>query len=210
MQTNTSKNMRNDQYFMRNLFPTQGKWNIPVIRKQFINLDDISLISCSDIKLNDSDENKQKGVHHFVDDYRFNGIYNNPSRTLNKYSQYRFLLSPDFSLYSDMNMWHQIENVAKNRWCGAYWQSKGLTVIPSVSWSTIGSFDFCFDGIERGSIVAVGMIGCKKNKYGFLQGYKTMLQKIQPEAVLCLGTSFQEMQGNLIPINYVKTRKVAC
>ncbi len=23
-----------------------------------------------------------------------------------------------------------------NEWCGAYWQSKGLTVVPTISWST--------------------------------------------------------------------------
>ena len=48
-------------------------------------------------------------------------------------------------------------------WCGAYWQSKGLTVIPTISWSTPSSYDFCFDGVEENSIVAVGMIGCKQN-----------------------------------------------
>ena len=38
----------------------------------------------------------------------------------------------------------QIESVFKNRWCGAYWQSKGLKVIPTVSWGDERSFDFCF------------------------------------------------------------------
>lgn len=84
-----------------------------------------------------------------MDDYRFNGIYDRPERTLPRYSQYAFLLSPDYSTYSDMSLWRQLENVAKNRWVGAYWQSKGLTVIPTVSWGLAQSFDFCFDGIER-------------------------------------------------------------
>lgn len=33
--------------------------------------------------------------------------------------------------------------------------SKGIRVIPTVAWSDRGSFDFCFKGIPKGSIVAV-------------------------------------------------------
>ena len=118
------------------------------------------------------------------------------------------LLSPDFSTYADMNLWRQIESVAKNRWCGAFWQSKGLTVIPTISWSTPRSYDFCFDGIEKSSIVAIGMIGCKSNKTEFLRGYNTMLEKIAPEAIICFGEPFDEMAGKIIPIDYHSSRKV--
>ena len=79
-----------------------------------------------------------------------------------KYSQYAFLCSPDFSTYINMPSWLQIANVAKNRWCGAYWQSKGLKVISTISWGNSASFEFCFEGVEENSIVAIGMIGCKK------------------------------------------------
>lgn len=78
------------------------------------------LVACSDTRANDNEVNKKKGVHFFVDDYRFSGIYDNPDRTLERYSQYAFLFTPDFSTYSDMNLWRQIESVAKNRWVGAF------------------------------------------------------------------------------------------
>ena len=153
-------------------------------------------------------ENKKRGVHFFVDDYRFSGIYDNPERTIERYSQYAFLLTPDFSTYADMNLWRQLESVVKNRWVGAYWQSKGLTVVPTVSWSTSRSFDFCFDGIETHSIVAVSTLGCKKAKLDFMRGYEIMLEKIQPELIICFGDPFHEMQGNLISIDYCESRKV--
>ena len=69
----------------------------------------------------------------------------------------------------------QLFNVFRNRWVGAYWQSKGITVIPTVSWSDTASYEFCFDGIENGSIVAVGMIGCKRNKTAFMRGFDAMV-----------------------------------
>ena len=208
MNINTSKSMRSDNLFMRNEYSGHGKWNIPLIKKQAVDVENISLIACSDTRSNDNETNTKNGVHFFVDDYRFNGIYNNPEKSLRRYSQYAFLLSPDFSTYADMNLWRQLESVAKNRWCGCYWQEQGLTVIPTISWSTPRSYEFCFDGVEKNSIIAIGMIGCKQNKKEFLRGYDYMLSKIEPEAVICFGTPFDEMRGNIIPVDYRSSRKV--
>ena len=204
----TSKAMRDNPLFIRNNFNSGGKWGISIIRKQELSTNDIMLVACSDTRTNDKEENKKKGVHFFVDDYRFNGIYDNPERTFKRYSQYAFLLSPDFSTYADMDFWRQLESVAKNRWVGAYWQSKGITVIPTVSWSDARSFEFCFDGVEQGSIVAIGMVGCKKAKFQFLRGYNEMLKRIQPSKVICFGTPFPQMQGNIITIDYMASQKV--
>ena len=203
-----SKEVRNTYLFLRNTFPTQGKYDFSLIRKQSYDLSNIELISCSNTKKNDTPANKSKGVHFFVDDYRFNGIYNNPERSLDKFLQYAFLLSPDFSTYQEMPLWRQIESVARNRWCGAYWQNKGKIVFPTISWSNTLSFDFCFSGIEKNSIVAIGMVGCKNNKKAFMRGYDEMLNRIDPQAIICLGTPFSEMEGNLIVCNYMDSRKV--
>lgn len=204
----TGKNMRENPLFMRNSYEGHGRWNIPLVRKQTIDTSAISLIACSDTRNNDNYCNRTNGVHFFVDDYRFENIYSNPKRTLEKYRQYAFLLTPDFSTYADMNLWRQIENVAKNRWVGAYWQSNGLTVIPTISWSTPRSFDFCFDGVEQNSIVAVSTIGCKKSKLQFIRGYDMMLRKLNPETIICFGKSLPEMEGNIIDIDYWTSRKV--
>ena len=204
----TSVSMRENSLFMRNDFLTVGKWEIPVIRKQDIPLDDVRLIACSDTRANDCEENTKCGVHFYVDDYRFSGIYNNPERSLEKYSQYAFLLTPDNSTYADMNYWRQLESIAHSRWVGAYWQSCGLVVIPTISWSDPRSYSFCFDGVEHGSIVSVGMIGCKRAKDDFLRGYNAMLESIDPSAILVFGTPFPEMDGNIVPVDYRSSRKV--
>ncbi len=204
----TSKLMREDPLFMRNSFASAGKWEMPVVKKQDLPSCNIKLVACSDTRVNDNEENRKKGVHFFVDDYRFNGIYDNPERSLKKYSQYAFLLTPDFSTYVDMPLWKQLESVAKNRWVGAYWQTNGRIVIPTISWGDARSFEFCFDGVERGSAVAVGMIGCKRNKYHFLRGFWAMVEKIDPSQIICFGTPFPEMQGNLVVVDYRGSRKV--
>ena len=206
----TSVEMRNNLLFMRNEFHVSGRWEFPIIAKQDIPLDKVGLIAYANTKLNDTSENKRCGFHFFVDDYRFTGTYNNPVRSFDKLSQYAFLLSPDFSTYEDMNFWRQFESVAHSRWVGAYWQSKGLKVIPTITWSDARSYCFCFDSIEKGSIVAVGMIGCKTEKSLFLRGYNAMLERIEPSAIICYGSPFPEMGGNLIVVEYYRSRKKVC
>lgn len=204
----TSKTMRDNPLFMRNSIESVGKWGIPLVKKQELSTDDIMLVACSDTRSNDNEVNKKKGVHFFVDDYRFSGIYDNPDRSLKRYSQYAFLLTPDFSTYADMDLWRQLESVAKNRWVGTYWQSKGITVIPTISWSDARSFEFCFDGVEQGGTVAVGMIGCKSSRIGFMRGYNEMLERLQPDKIIVFGTPFPEMKGNIVSVDYQSSRKV--
>ena len=70
--------------------------------------------------------------------------------------------------------------------------------IPTISWSTKESYDFCFDAVEKSSIVAIGMVGCKRSKNEFLEGYNEMIRRIEPSAIICYGTPFSEMKGNII------------
>lgn len=203
----TSKEMRNDPLFMRNQFKTEGRWGFPIIKKQEFDIANIELISCSDVSKNDVN-NLHKGVHFFVDDFRFENIYNHPEKALDRYGKYRFLLTPDYSLYAEMDPWRQIESIGKTRWVGAKWQEAGKIVIPTVSWGLARSFEFCFDGIQKNCIVAIGMIGCKRNKRDFLKGYYQMISKIEPQAIICFGHPFPEMKGNIIEVDYLNSRKV--
>lgn len=107
-----------------------------------------------------------------------------------------------------MNYWRQLESIAHSRWVGAYWQDQGQLVVPTVSWSDSKSYDFCFDGVEKGSVVAVGMIGCKRSKTEFLSGYEKMVEIIAPSTIICFGKPFEEMAGNVIAVDYLKSRKV--
>ncbi len=43
----------------------------------------------------------------------------------------------------------QLYNVFRNRWCGAYWASQGLRVVPTVNWGDETTFDFCNDCIKN-------------------------------------------------------------
>ena len=119
-------------------------------------------------------------------------------------AQYTHILTPDYSLYTDMAMPVQVINTFKNRWCGAYWQEHGLSIIPTVSWSTDESFDFCFDGLENGTVVAISTLGGLKEKNKFLRGYFEMTKRINPRQVLCFGKAFPEMGDEVIVVPYLE------
>ena len=191
--------MRTDPMFLRNQFGGTGKWGIPLVRKQDINLEDLDLIACTNCIQNDR-EYYDRGVHFFVDDYNFRDIYDTPEKTLSLYSQYRFCCTPDFSTYSEMDQWRQLESIAHSRWCGAWWQAQGMKVVPTVTWDGYASFEFCFEGIEQGCIVAIATYACHANEVAYMRGFHTMCKRIEPTAIICYGDPMPGMSDMVISI----------
>lgn len=130
-------------------------------------------------------------VHFFMDDYRFETVWSRPRKALEALAPYTTLLSPDFSLYRDWPLMLQMWNVYRNRWCGAFWQSRGFRVIPTVSWSTVESYEFCFLGLPRRSVVAVSAVGVQLEDplegYLFREGFREMAARLEPAVVLSYG-----------------------
>lgn len=147
-------------------------------------------------------------MHFFLDDYKFEVIWNNPESRIEKLKKYPAVLAPNFSIYTEMPLSLKIYNTFRSRWCGAYMQSKGIKVIPTVAWGEPNTFWFCFDGIAHGSVVAVSTLGVRKEKSLFMQGYNEMIRKVKPKAVICYGEPFEEMHGKIIHIDYAKTNNL--
>lgn len=205
---------KNKQALVRNEFlyngNSAGKYEFPIIKKQDINVDEIKFLSFVNAKKEDS-ENADKTIHFFTYDWKFEKVYKNAEEEIEKLKQYKYLLSPDFSIFTNMPLALQIESVFKNRWCGAYWQSKGLTVIPTVSWGDEKSFHFCFDGIEEGSVVAVCTYYRENCEEEFMLGYNEMMKRIKPSKVICYDEPFKSMTGDVIeflPTTYEWTKNL--
>ena len=70
------------------------------------------------------------------------------------------------------------------------------------------TFEFCFDGVEKGSTVAVStyMVSELDNRQDqkefFLKGYNEMLKRIELEKIICYNEPFPEMQGNIVFVDY--------
>ena len=201
----TSYEFRNDPMFLRNQFRSVGMFKLPLVKKQEISLEDVSLIGYD--KVNQSNDYKSI-VHFFLDDYKFESIYNDPEKKLEKLKWFKGVLTPDFSMFVEMPIALQLFATFKNRWVGAFLQEQGIKVIPTVRWGDLASFNFCFDGVEKGSIVAVSTVGVKKQKSLFMLGYNEMLSRIKPSKIICYGKPFDEMKGDVIEVDYAKTNNL--
>lgn len=201
----TSKQLRQSPNFLRNAYPSANKWGIPTLKKSPIDLTNMRFIGADKTNKNAPKFHSLKTIHFFLEDNKLDRYYKSPKSFLSKFAQYRYILTPDYSLYVDMPTALQLYNTFRNRYCGAVWQDNGLIVIPTISWSTNESFEFCFDGIEEGSVVAISTLGSRKEKQLFLNGYFEMIKRIQPTNVLCYGKPFTEMGNEIIYIDYLNT-----
>ena len=151
-----------------------------------------------------SNDNKDVGIHMYVDDYQFERLWNDPDKYIDVMKEYQCIFSPDFSLYMDMPMAMKIWNVYRSRILGNYWQRHGIKVIPTISWAEEETFEFAFDGIPKGSIVSVSTIGVKQNPYAlsvWKSGMEAMIDYIEPSAILVYGGEIEfDYQG--IPVRY--------
>ena len=129
------------------------------------------------------------GLHFFVDDYRLTNLWARPTSVIETLRNYSAVLTPDFSLYRDWPMSLQIFNTYRNRWCGAFWQSQGITVIPTLSWAGAESYAFAFAGVPQGSVVAVSTVGVRTSEARavFDAGFDVLLERIAPALVLLYG-----------------------
>lgn len=135
--------------------------------------------------------------HFFLDDYRFESLWNQPVKTLNPIKVQGLVLTPDYSLFKDYPKALQIFNVYRNRWLGRFWQEQGVQVIPTVAWSDRSSYDFCFEGIPyNADIVAVSTVGIIRDPESrrlFLEGFDEMISRISPNKVMIYGNTFPEL-----------------
>lgn len=174
---------------------TNDFWQMPIIENDnFIPAD---LIGFNYAK---SSENKNAGIHFYLDDYQFERLWNNPSDYVGILSEYECILSPDFSLYLDMPMPMKIWNVYRSRQIGQYYQSMGIKVIPTLSWAEKETFEFAFKGIPKGSIVSISTIGVKKDADAlkiWKDGMDAMIKEIEPSTILVYGGKLDYDYGNI-------------
>jgi hypothetical protein len=187
------------------VFPSDNEYGIPVIENNAVVPSHLVQWG-SYPQLSELDPASNTAVHFFLDDYRFESLWHNPTRRLDVLQRIGLVLSPDFSLFRDMPIAMQIWNVYRNRWLACFWQQYGIRVIPTVSWSD--PHDFCYAGINPGSIVAVSSVGVKKDRLAqklFSAGFEKMMEIIQPSAVVSYG-SLSSLVVTEIPIVTFSTR----
>lgn len=172
---------------MRAIFPGDGRFGMPLLPRCDVVPD--RLVAYSDRHRCDAEAGKNGvALHFFIDDYRFEPLWSQPVRSLPRVQRIGLACTPDFSVWTGLPLALAAWQVYRSRWCGAWMAMHGVTVIPTVTWAEESTFEWAFDGIPRGSVVAVSAVGVRGDALPlFRAGLAAMLARVDPPAVLSYG-----------------------
>ena len=132
----------------------------------------------------------------YIDDYKFDGprgIWHDSEHALKVLRHFTGLITPDFSTYQDFPMPIKLYATYRMRLFGYWAGSKGLAVINNVRWGTPESFNYCFNGVPKNSIVAIGTVGGSPRKQidreRFEIGLKELVRVLQPHTIVVYGSA---------------------
>lgn len=157
-----------------------------------------------------STDRRDAGVHFFIDDYQFRRCYERPTLYIEKLQEFPCVLTPDWSLYTDMPMAMKIYNVFRSRLFGQMCQDAGIQVIPTLQWADEDTFKFAFDGLPKHSTVAVSTVGVMKDKTAaeiWRAGMTEALKRLQPSTVILYGSEMPEFNYGKAKVKHIKARQ---
>lgn len=164
-----------------------GKYEFPQLPKVTGDVEGLSPVVFTEI--NKVKKTKQSIVHFFIHDDRFERVWNNPEKYIESLSNFKWVCSPDFTCYDNLPLAVQIHQRYKSRALAFYLWNRGVNIIPTVGWSDPKSWEWCFDGLPKDSIVAVstnGIVGKESIKH-YQEGFSAMMECIHPHKVVCIG-----------------------
>lgn len=174
-----------------------GEFDIPKIRGiKFKDLNSVDLIGFNYATNKRTEDKGNKIVHFFLPDGAFECVWRTPEKYAEIFGQYRAVAQPDFSQYIGMPKAMLVWQHYRRQMLAAWFQSQGLKVIPTPCWSDESSFEYCFDGLPKGSCVLVSTVGCvKKPRYrrAFLKGFDEMIRRLKPSQLIIYGKTFDEL-----------------
>ncbi len=141
---------------------------------------------------------KHKYVHFYMHDKEFSRVLTATTRYLEDLKLYDGVITPDCSLLINQAPCLQQANTYMNRAVGFFLQKNGIPVIPNIRWSDESSFDYCFLGVPKHSIVCISTHGCictKAQRHMFQLGMRAMLEELEPSSVLIHGRMPDDIFG---------------
>lgn len=187
---------------------TVGDYDIPVLKG--IKIKDLSSVKMVGFNYATNPENYEKlgdrMIHFFLPDTIIERVWNNPDGYIPVLNQYRAVMQPDFSQYLGMPramlIWQHYRRMALS----GYLQNQGLKIIPTPCWSDEGSFEYCFEGMPKKSLLCISTVGCIQNPYTrvlFNRGFDECLRQLEPSQLILYGVIDDDIRRRVGKIPYV-------
>lgn len=144
-------------------------------------------------------------IHFFLPDYYIERAWDNLDHYSAILSMYKGVIQPDFSQYTDMPPVMRMWNHYRRMCMAQYYQHEGLRVIPAPCWSDEDSFEYCFDGMPKGSCVCISSVGCIQNVKAatlFKAGFKEALKQLEPSQIILYGAINDDIRNMMSGIPY--------
>lgn len=159
-------------------------------------------------------------IHFYIDDNKFDGKRSSfwlyPHKALEIIEHYDGIIVPDPSTYADfpdpLKRWNFYRMNAFGYWIA----SLGHEVISNARWNTPDTWEYCFDGNPRNSMLCIGTVASnlkyKANYAPFAEGLFKMVETLTPHTILVYGSSnypcFDELRRR--GINIVTFKSSTC
>lgn len=125
------------------------------------------------------------------------GIWFRSSSAYKVLRHFAGIITPDFSTNQDFPLPLKLWNVYRSRAFG-YWYGTicGHAVINNVRWGTPETYWYCFDGIQKNGVVAIGTVGGSPSKLidrqRFEDGLAEMIRVLSPHTIIVYGSADYE------------------
>ena len=163
--------------------------------KRMILWDEAKHIYKNALARNDRDFFYDAVVCFYQDDYKFDGprgIWHDSAHALKVLCHFAGVITPDFSTYQDFPEPIKIYNTYRMRAFGYWLGRNGVPVTNNVRWGTPESYRYCWDGIPKNSMVAIGTAGGSPRRLAdrrrFEDGLFEMVRVLQPHTILVYGS----------------------
>lgn len=134
---------------------------VPVLRSAEVELASARLVAYD--KRKQSADAADTIVHFYISDERFKRALEDPTGCADDLAKFRAVIGPDFSPYSTHPAGLRYSSIWYAKAVTAYWQYRGLRVIPNVGWTGQGDIYVAVDELPTGSTLSVSTLGVTKS-----------------------------------------------
>lgn len=166
-----------------------------LLPQKLIGFDDAKSIYKKNIQ-KDPDFYIDAFIHFYIDDQKFDGkrssIWLYPESLLEIAKHFAGVISPDFSTYQDFPLPIKMYNIYRMRSFDFWLELEDIVCIHNVRWGTKETWKYCFDGIPKNSVVAIGTVASSlrnsDSKLLFENGFRKMIEVLAPTGIVIYGS----------------------
>ena len=179
-------------------FPVEGPEQMPMLRQ--LTIEHLPGYLCAFDQPSRVHHPKDTALHFYREDRVFQEVLRTPNEYVARFSKYKAVLTPDCSMTLGMSPSKRARQTILSRAVGAVWQSRGLTVIPSIRWADRSDYDLVCSGVPAKSVIAISSYGSMRDlalRNNFEEGVFEITQRLSPVGLVVYGSISAEVFGAL-------------